>query len=300
MTSPCPSFPASLRIHSSAHKHTLCCRWSACQSRWCGRCLVHQDCTPQGLLKSWCGAWRFCTPSLLQGMVIIVGGPQNPPINVAGAPSKLSSLSIYMTASYPAERLTPLFLCNHYNLECAKYCGGGIAAPLLPYNPIPIPCRHPCQCIQCHCWLLFSKYQNPAIVIGWGSNSNITVIIQTRCQLNCTTCRRIIIPTAKLPLQPPVQSTALGWLVPAHNVNKIKSWWRQLAWAIVHWPCSSAEGPRRDPRWVQVCDCARSPLLLCHQCIRVSQHSWAYPQNLKVLKHFIYMLCEIGMILRYN
>ncbi len=34
----------------------------------------------------------------------------------------------------------------------------------------------------------------------------------------------------------------------------------------------------------------------CHS-ISVRQHSWAYPQHLKVLKHFVYMLCESGMSL---
>ncbi len=37
----------------------------------------------------------------------------------------------------------------------------------------------------------------------------------------------------------------------------------------------------------------------CHRCISVRQNPWAYPQNLKVIKHFIYMLCESGMSPRY-
>jgi hypothetical protein len=73
------------------------------------------------------------------------------------------------------------------------------------------------------------KISNPAIIISQDSNGNVTIIVQTRCQLLCTTHQTIIILTAKLPHQPPVQSTDLIPLIPAHYVHMIKSQRHQLA-----------------------------------------------------------------------
>jgi hypothetical protein len=78
---------------------------------------------------------------------------------------------------------------------------------------------------------IFAKDQNPAIIISGGSNSNVTIIVQMRHRLLCTTCQTIIIPTAELPHQPPVQSTDLIQLIPAHYVHMIESQRHQLAWA---------------------------------------------------------------------
>jgi hypothetical protein len=78
---------------------------------------------------------------------------------------------------------------------------------------------------------IFAKYQNPAIIISGGSNSKVTIIVQMHYQLLCTTQQTIIIPTAKLPHQPPVQSTNLIRLIPAHYVHMIESQRHQLVWA---------------------------------------------------------------------
>jgi hypothetical protein len=63
-------------------------------------------------------------------------------------------------------------------------------------HPMPLP-------------TIIEKHQNPAIISSQGSNSNVIIIVQTPSQLLCTICQTIIIPTAKLPHQPPVQSTDL-------------------------------------------------------------------------------------------
>jgi hypothetical protein len=56
---------------------------------------------------------------------------------------------------------------------------------------------------------IVAKYHNPAIIISGGGKGNVTIIVQTPCQLLCTTCQTTIIPIAELPHQPPVQSTDL-------------------------------------------------------------------------------------------
>ncbi len=78
---------------------------------------------------------------------------------------------------------------------------------------------------------IVAKHQNPASIISWGSNGNVTIIVQMPSQLLCTTCQTVIIPTAELPHQPPVQSTNLIRLIRARYVHMIKSQRHQLAWA---------------------------------------------------------------------
>jgi hypothetical protein len=95
-----------------------------------------------------------------------------------------------------------------------------------------------------------TKYQNPAIVIDRGSNGNVTIVVQIYRRLLCTTRQTIIIPTANLPHQPPVQSTNLIQLIPAHYVHMIESQRHQLAWADVRQPNYGAKGQWPNRRQV--------------------------------------------------